>query len=271
MKVVALILLLTAAVWIALEFRRLRKEIADRDKEIEALRKRGSEFVANVSHELKTPLTSIKGFTETLKAGAIRDPHKSEEFLARIDENSDRLIHIVNDILDLAKIESPNMYLEIEKFDPADVMRDIEKDWMYSISERRQELSIKNSAMEIRADRKLLQTALRNLVENAHRYCPEGAHIEIQTAAVTEQGRNFVKVTVSDNGPGISPIDLPRVFERFYRADKSRNRAHGGTGLGLAIVKHIMISHNGFVRAQSEPLKGAKFSLYFPNEAPLPN
>jgi len=251
---------------VALQMRKLRFQLSEKSREIEMLKRRGSEFVANVSHELKTPLTSIKGFTETLKSGAIHDPKKAVEFLTRIEENSERLSALVNDILDLAKIESPNMYLECERFDPNEVMKDLEKDFAYQLSDRKQTLVVRSSVKELYADRRMFEQVIRNLVENSHRYCPEGARIEVQAAPTTEQGRNYVKFIVSDNGPGLSPEDLPRIFERFYRADKSRNRKSGGTGLGLAIVKHIMLSHGGFVRAASEPLKGVAFSMYFPSE-----
>jgi signal transduction histidine kinase len=188
------------------------------------------------------------------------------EFLTRIEENSERLSALVNDILDLAKIESPNMYLECERFDPAAVVDEIQKDFGHSLEQRKQSLVIRSNVKELYADRRLFEQALRNLIENSHRYCPDGSKIEIQSTTTTEQGRNYVKFMVFDNGPGISPEDLPRIFERFYRADKSRNRLSGGTGLGLAIVKHIMLSHGGFVRATSEPLRGASFSMYFPSE-----
>lgn len=264
MKIILLIVIISVSVWAALEFRKLKQKLQDKDREIDALQRRGSEFVANVSHELKTPLTSIKGFAETLKAGALRDPQRAMEFLTRIEENAERLSMLVNDILDLAKIESPNLYLECEKFDPSIVISEIEKDFVFPLSQRKQNLIVKSPVKEVYADRRMFDQSIRNLVENAHRYCPEGAQIEVQSALVSEQGRQFVRFSVSDNGPGISPQDLPRIFERFYRADKSRNRLSGGTGLGLAIVKHIMLSHGGFVRASSEPLKGASFSMFFP-------
>jgi signal transduction histidine kinase len=119
----------------------------------------------------------------------------------------------------------------------------------------------------LKADRWLLDQALTNLIENAHRYCSEGAVIEIRGRLIEENSRTYVEFSVSDNGPGIKAEDLPRIFERFYRVDKSRNRALGGTGLGLAIVKHIMLSHGGLARAESQPGQGSKFSLLFPNES----
>ncbi len=262
-----LVLFLAVATWCGLTIRKLNKQLESKDLEIESLKVRGSEFIANVSHELKTPLTSIKGFTETLRSGAIRDPQRAEGFLQRIEENSERLSHLVNDILDLAKIESPNMYMESTAFKPDEVIEEIRKDFEYPLSARKQVLAIKNSVKDLIADKKLFGQALRNLIENAHRYCQDGTQIELSSQLVTEQGRVYARFVVSDNGPGIGPDDLPRIFERFYRADKSRNRALGGTGLGLAIVKHIMMSHGGFVRAASEPLKGATFSLYFPTTA----
>lgn len=264
MKLIAILFLLVVGSWIALEMRRLRNQLLEKDREIEALRRRGTEFVANVSHELKTPLTSIKGFAETLKLGAYRDPVKAIEFLDRIESNAERLSALVNDILDLAKIEQPNMYLEFESFDPNEVLEDIEKDFGLKLQQRKQALEVHCPLSSIKADRRLFDQALRNLVENAHRYCQEGARIQVFAETVREEGQNYAQFIVADNGPGISPEDLPRIFERFYRADKSRNRLFGGTGLGLAIVKHIMLSHGGLIRVASEPLKGARFTLLFP-------
>jgi signal transduction histidine kinase len=116
----------------------------------------------------------------------------------------------------------------------------------------------------MRVDRKLLEQALINLIENAHRYTHDGAVIEVDAKQIFESGRLWLEISVSDNGPGIPPEDIPRIFERFYRADKSRNREKGGTGLGLAIVKHIMLSHQGVARVESHAGKGTRFSLLFP-------
>jgi two-component system phosphate regulon sensor histidine kinase PhoR len=265
-KLVALILLSLLVVWLAWSRYRMRQRIRQLYREIDSLKMRGAEFVANVSHELKTPLTSIKGFAETLKSGAVQDPQRAIEFLSRIENNAERLSLLINDILDLSKIESPNVHLDHECFNPAEELDDLIKDFGVKLHSRGQQLSISNKVDSLVADRRLFDQVIRNLVENAHRYCGDGARIDISSERVIEQGETYNRFTVSDNGPGISAEDLPRIFERFYRTDKSRNRLLGGTGLGLAIVKHIMMSHGGFVRVASEPFKGSSFSIYFPLE-----
>jgi signal transduction histidine kinase len=228
------------------------------------LRRRGSDFVANVSHELKTPLTSIKGYTETLKGMVNGDPEKVREFLTKIEENSERLSSLITDILDLSKIESENVHLELERFQIAPLLDEIKEQFTHKLSQREQKLLMRSDVAELYADRKLFEQALVNLIENAHRYCPDGALIEVAGESVFESGTPLAKFEVIDNGPGISENDLPRIFERFYRADKSRNRLSGGTGLGLAIVKHIMVSHGGSIRVTSARGQGSRFTLLFP-------
>ena len=266
LKVALILILFVVVVWLSWSRYRLRQKIRKLYREIDALKMRGAEFVANVSHELKTPLTSIKGFAETLKSGVVQDPKRASEFLTRIENNAERLSLLINDILDLSKIESPNVHLDHESFNPSEELEDLVKDFGVKLSSRGQQLLILNKIDSMIADRRLFDQVIRNLVENAHRYCGEGARIEISSDKIVEDGEWYNRFTVTDNGPGISSEDLPRIFERFYRTDKSRNRLLGGTGLGLAIVKHIMMSHGGFVRVVSEPLKGASFSVCFPLE-----
>lgn len=259
---IVLIAVILGLIWKLLD---LRSELREQVQENDELRKRGSDFVANVSHELKTPLTSIKGYTETLKGMISKDPEKAREFLTKIEENSERLSSLINDILDLSKIESPNIHLEVEKFSVQPLLDEIRDQFVHRLSQRQQRLVMNSEVEELAADRKLVDQALSNLIENAHRYCPEGALIEVVATKTSEAGHSYSLFEVIDNGPGISQGDLPRIFERFYRADKSRNRLSGGTGLGLAIVKHIMVSHGGLVRASSEKGRGSRFSLFFPS------
>lgn len=241
-----------------------RRSLARLENENLRLRRYGTDFVANVSHELKTPLTSIQGYTETLKSMVEKDPAKAKEFLNRIEENSKRLSELINDLLDLSKIESPEIELEISEFSVGEVLKEIEQDFASKLESRRQVLVLKAESQNLRADRRLFEQAIMNLVENAHRYTQEGSIIEIDSRQIFEGGRLLLEISVSDNGPGIPAEDLPRIFERFYRADKSRNRERGGTGLGLAIVKHIMLSHQGIARVDHSSDKGTKFALLFP-------
>ncbi len=252
-----------SAVLFFLNFR-LRNELKNRLNDLQQLKRHGFDFVANVSHELKTPLTSIQGFTETLKISIDKDPQKSKEFLDRIAENSARLSYLINDILELASVDQPNFYLEKKTIRVDSILQEVEKKFSFAVASKKQVLVIRNEIEEMRGDPWLIEQALSNLIENAHRYCPEGALIEVVGSLLTQQSEKFFQIEVIDNGPGIAPNDLPRIFERFYRVDKSRNRDLGGTGLGLAIVKHIMISHGGVAEVSSELQKGTHFTLKFP-------
>lgn len=264
MLLAALICLSLCVILLWISRRSLLKDLRVKENEIATLKRQGSEFVANVSHELKTPLTSIKGFTETLKSALLNDPTRAPDFLTRIEENTERLSFLINDILELSRIEQPNFYLEKASFQISLLLDEIRDRFAFRMNEKRQILAVLCEVDEIKADRWLVDQCLSNLIENAHRYCGESAVVQIRVSSVTEGGRAFVQFEVSDNGPGINSEDLPRIFERFYRADKSRNRASGGTGLGLAIAKHIMMSHEGTIRVESVPGQGARFLLLFP-------
>ncbi|MDB5037849.1 MAG: phoR [Bacteriovoracaceae bacterium] len=261
---VALVVVALLAVLLFIKYGLLQKELLNKNQQIEALKRQGSDFVANVSHELKTPLTSIKGYTETLRSVITRDPEKAIEFLTKIEENSERLSLLITDILELSRIEQPNFYLEKHSFKVSPLLEEIKERFTYALSSRKQVLTIQCQVESIRGDRWLIDQAISNLVENSHRYSPEEAVIEISVTNTNENGKPYIQFQVSDNGPGIKPGDIPRIFERFYRADKSRNRLSGGTGLGLAIAKHIMLSHNGHIRVESELGRGAHFFLLFP-------
>lgn len=235
-------------------------------KQIHQLQKTRTDFVANVSHELKTPLTSIKGYTETLRSTKMEDLEQSDRFLQRIEENADRLDALIQDILDLSRLESTDTKLQYETISADDFLSSIKEQFNLRLEKKSQELKVLNDQKIFMADRKLMEQALSNLVGNANRYCQEGALIELKVSLQMIEGREMLSFEVIDNGPGISADDLPRIFERFYRADKSRNRAFGGTGLGLAIVKHIMLSHKGRAEAFSRPEGGMRFRLLLPRQ-----
>jgi len=259
---IASVLLLVLLRW---HFLQLRHEMNKKNLEIAGLKQRGAEFVANVSHELKTPLTSIMGYTETLKSVILKDdPQKAIEFLNRIEQNADRLSVLINELLDLSRIESPNVHLEKEIFLLKELLVEVQSEFSLKLSKKNQVLVIRGNEIQLFGDRRLVAQALSNLLENANRYCQDGALIEVEASEIYRDGRNWIQIFVSDNGPGISSADLPRIFERFYRAEKSRTRLTGGTGLGLAIVKHIALSHGGQALVESELQKGTKFTLLFP-------
>ena len=218
------------------------------------------DFVANVSHELRTPLAALKSVIETLQAGAIEDPVATEEFLARGDEEIDRLVLMVEELLELSRIESGEMPLALQEVPAGDILA-AAVDRMKPKAERHGlslALDAPASLPNINADRNLLERAIVNLIDNAVKFTPTGGDIHVSARARD----GLLTVDVRDTGEGIDPDDLPRVFERFYKADRARRG--GGTGLGLAIVKHSIEAHGGSVSAKSEPGRGSRFSFSIP-------
>ncbi|MGE0392026.1 MAG: ATP-binding protein [Vicinamibacterales bacterium] len=217
------------------------------------------DFVANVSHELRTPLTVIRGYVEALQD----DPGggSTPQFLDTIARQSIRMERLVTDLLRLARLDAHQEPLELSPCDLRALCEAVTADLELAFEAKRQHvtIAIAPDASTVRADQAKLHDVLRNLVENATNYTPEGAGIRISTAAVD----GHIHIDVSDSGPGIPAEDLSRVFERFYRVDKSRSRP-GGTGLGLAIVRHLVELHGGTVRAENRPEGGARFVVSLP-------
>lgn len=242
----------------------LRRKFHFAQSRVELMNLKRTDFVANVSHELKTPLTSIKGYTETLRSGAVKDIEKADIFLKKIEDNVERLDLLIHDILDLSRLEASDTHLKLETIKLEEFFQNLRDQFALRLEQKKQTLVIETGVLHLLADRHLLEQAFNNLVGNANRYCQEGACITIKGGSVELDGRAWNQFLVSDNGPGIPEEDLPRIFERFYRADKSRNRAFGGTGLGLAIVKHIILSHQGRIFAENLAPKGICFRLLFP-------
>jgi two-component system phosphate regulon sensor histidine kinase PhoR len=230
---------------------------------LETVRK---DFVANVSHELKTPIQSIKGFVETLESGAIDDPDDARRFLDIIHRNTGRLEAIINDLLSLARLEGLAEKGGINK-SPVDirlVAQAVQETLRDAIAARRAELVVEGDGSPVVAGSEgLLEQLLLNLVDNAVKYCPEGSRVAVRWSGGSENASLFI-LEVSDNGPGIPPRDLERIFERFYRVEKSRHRDSGGTGLGLAIVRHIALLHGGSISVRSQPGHGSTFTLTLP-------
>jgi len=267
-------------------------------RRLESLRR---DFVANVSHELKTPLSSIKAYTETLRNGAMHDAETTQRFLGRIEEQAERLHRLINDMLMLTRIESDQQPFEIVAVDlPAAVAACLD-DHRDTAAAKRIELSVESNlpACRVRADREGLRDILNNLVDNAIKYTPEDGRVTVgwgRGARSTEQGAEseergvgsavvqhlvigvkqsspqppapspqpLIRISVRDTGIGINAKYQERVFERFYRVDKARSREMGGTGLGLAIVKHLAQSFGGSVSVESEPGQGSTFTVELP-------
>lgn len=221
------------------------------------------EFVANVSHELKTPVTTIKGFTETLIDGAKDDAADLERFLDIISRQTDRLSDIIDDLLTLSRLESAPLseVLALDWHDLCEILQ-ASRDVCQSRAEKKLivlRLDCR-SPMHIHVDRSLLMQAIVNLIDNAIKYSPENTRVDISARV----DANHVRIDVNDEGPGIMEVHIPRLFERFYRADKARSRKLGGTGLGLAIVKHITNVHRGEVGVRSSVGKGSTFTILLP-------
>jgi two-component system phosphate regulon sensor histidine kinase PhoR len=219
------------------------------------------DFVANVSHELRTPLTAIRGYVEALSDGDAT-VEENRDFLEIIARHTQRMERLVKDLLRLARLDAGQETLELAACDTRGLAQGVAADLAPAAEAREQkiEVAIMPGAETIRADPAKLHDALRNLVANAITYSPEGTTIRIEAAF---DGTRKALI-VSDEGPGIPDEDLDRVFERFYRVDKSRARDPGGTGLGLAIVKHLIEAHGGTARAENGPRGGARFVLTLP-------
>ncbi len=230
--------------------------------ELRKLERIRQDFVANVSHELRTPISSIKGYAETLLGEDIEDKHTIREFIEIIYQDSHRLANLIDDLLDLSKIESDKMNMV---FEPLEVKPILERclrvlDKMIKAKNLSLTVDISLNTPKVLADAKRISQVFLNLLDNAIKYTPEAGSIKIRIFSKDK----FVQVDISDTGIGIPEKDLSRIFERFYRVDKARSRGLGGTGLGLSIVKHIILAHNGQVWVNSKEGFGSTFSFTIP-------
>lgn len=230
--------------------------------EIRKLEKMRSDFVANVSHELKTPLTSISGFVETLKAGAIEDGPTAMRFLDIIDIETERLSRLISDILTLSEIENSNVRDHVLEINTSETIREVIEIIRPIASSKEIDFSseIEANLPFVLGNPDWFKQMLINLLDNAIKYTPQKGRVAIN---VYEKYNNIV-IVIKDSGIGIPKKDIPRLFERFYRVDKARSRKIGGTGLGLAIVKHIVLSLKGRIKVNSEQGKGTEFTVIIP-------
>ena len=230
--------------------------------EIRRLEQVRTDFVANVSHELKTPLTSIRGFVETLENGAIDNPEMAHKFLRIIMLETERLTRLINDILSISKLESGNDEVSIERLRLDKMAYDVAD--MLSIHAGEKEVTINchmnKEPVNIMGNSDRVEQMLINLIENAIKYNKPGGSVTVQVFSNGVEAN----VSISDTGIGIAEENLPRLFERFYRVDKGRSRQMGGTGLGLAIVKHIVRSMNGEIEVHSKLGEGTEFLITLP-------
>jgi two-component system, OmpR family, phosphate regulon sensor histidine kinase PhoR len=236
-------------------------------KELENIR---TEFVGNVSHELRTPLSLIKGFAETLLDGAKDDPQQATRFLQKIDKHSDRLLFLIEDLLAISHLESGQVALNAHQIGLREIAQRVLEDLGAPAAARKTILENKISPQTVVwADSNRLQQVLFNLTDNAIKYGKAEGHV---TLGAREVAGNKMEICVTDDGPGIPPDAIGRVFERFYRVERARARESGGTGLGLAIVKHIVQLHGGEAWVKSALNKGAAFYFTLPQKpvAPAP-
>ncbi|HEY7000312.1 MAG TPA: ATP-binding protein [Candidatus Udaeobacter sp.] len=231
-------------------------------KQLDQIRR---EFVANVSHELRTPLSILRGYIEVLLDNPT-SPEESARILSIMERHSKRLGLLIDDLLSLARLESSNANLELGIVHVEELFNNIAHDWRERSAAKKLKvfLDLPPETLALRADEVRLHEVLYNLVENAVKYSHENGQIHLRA---TKRGDEVV-LSVTDNGFGISKEDLPRIFERFYRADKARSRELGGTGLGLAIVKHIAQLHGGRVEAESELGRGTTIRIVLPHISP---
>lgn len=220
-----------------------------------------TDFVMNASHELKTPLTILKGYVATLKGDLKQQRFDAiDNYVDVCEKNINRLNDLVSDLLSLAKLEN-NPELKIEKFHPLMLTETLVTDFDSVLKQKNQKIHILGGVNELAADPAKVDVVLRNLVSNAIKYSAENRTIKI---IWSDENPNYIELKVVDEGAGIAPEHLPRLFERFYRVDAGRSRDMGGTGLGLAIVKHIMETHRGSVSVTSEVGRGSEFICRFP-------
>ncbi|MFP7299530.1 two-component system histidine kinase PnpS [Neobacillus niacini] len=225
-------------------------------KKLEQMRK---DFVANVSHELKTPVTSIKGFSETLIDGAMHNQDTLEAFLSIINKESNRMQSLIQDLLDFSKIEQQEFKLNIQGFDLYELIKEV----ITMLNKRakskdiRLELEFNREELYIQGDHDRLKQVFINIISNAILYTPPRGSVTVTLFDYEKK----VKVHIKDTGVGIKQEEIPRIFERFYRVDRARSRDSGGTGLGLAIVKHLVEAHHGNISVKSAPGEGSEFII----------
>ncbi|MFY2557257.1 sensor histidine kinase [Corallococcus terminator] len=233
--------------------------------ELRRLEKVRKDFVANVSHELRTPITAIRGYAETLQGGALGDAQVAPRMVEIIHRQSERLSELVEDLLELSRLESQQVSLRLTDVPLAEAAARAADTVRPKAEGKGQVVSLHVPAGLLAVgDPRAVEQVLLNLLDNAVKYTPAGGRVDVDGAC--EDGRCVVRVR--DTGVGIEPRHLSRIFERFYRVDKGRSRDMGGTGLGLSIVKHLLQAMDGEVKVESQPNEGSTFTIFLPQSAP---
>jgi two-component system phosphate regulon sensor histidine kinase PhoR len=225
-------------------------------KKLERVR---TEFLGNVSHELRTPIFSLKGFLETLLDGALDDPTVNKAFIEKAYHHANRLDTLLSDLIEISRIESGEMKMSFRYFDCVSILKNLTADFSDAAARKQQRLIVvaPDAEVLVLGDKERLRQALGNMVDNAIKYSAEGG----ATTVSLKEADHSVTLSISDTGSGIEAVHLPRIFERFYRVDKTRSRDVGGTGLGLAIAKHIVEAHGSKIVVTSQIGKGTTFSF----------
>lgn len=244
--------------------REIDKYARTKKLEIETLKVREEyrkEYIGNVSHELKTPLFTVQGYILTLLDGAYKDKNVAEKYLDRANKGVERLIYIIKDLDMITKLEVGDLSLSIEKTDIIQLIKNVFELFEMKASEKKIALAFERNyetPIYVNIDAERVRQVITNLVVNSIKYSKENDTVEITVESLTDE-KTIVRVT--DNGEGIEASHIPRLFERFYRVDKSGSRREGGSGLGLSIVKHIIEAHNEKIYVESEPGVGSEFSF----------
>lgn len=244
-----------------------------KNKEIEALQKNAEfrkDFIADISHELKTPIFAAQGYIHTLLDGAVDDKSVRLKFLKRAAKSLNALDKLVQDLLTLNQMESGVVKFNFESFDLKEIINEVIEELEQKASKRKMNIHFyyeKDKTFRTIADKDKIFRVCQNLISNAIKYNNDGGEVQVNL----KTNKNNITVEVKDNGKGIPPEDLKRIFERFYRVDKSRSREGGGTGLGLSIVKHILEGHKSKISVSSTLGKGSVFSFELPLEKEKPS
>ena len=244
---------------IADAFNRMASEIEDALEDVRAEQRRESQFVSDVSHELRTPLTAIRGAAETLLDGDV-DTEDQQRFLSTIAIESGRLARLADDLLALQRIEGATGELPLRRVDLRTAADRAAAMLEPLVEDRGVQLAVEGSAPLVLGDEDRLQQVVANLVDNASRIVGQGGHVTVSLSSTP--GTSVLSVI--DDGPGVAAEDLPRLFDRFYRSQSTRERSSGGTGLGLAIVRAIVVAHGGTIEAQNRPEGGSRFTVRLP-------
>ncbi len=254
-------------------FKKLNDEIfvyvARKQKEIDELKKMEQfrrEFLADVSHELKTPIFAAQGFIHTLIDGAVDDEYVRDKFLAKAARSLDGLDALVQDLVALSQLETGELKMHFDRVDIRQITEDIFEQLESVANARQTTLKIRSTSpgpVWVKADRRRITQVMTNLIQNAVKYGNDNGKVMV---LLEEEGKKHTQITVRDDGPGIPPEHLNRIFERFYRVEKSRSKEQGGTGLGLAIVKHILNAHRTKITVLSRLEKGTEFRFRLDRE-----